>query len=154
MPWVLVAAATVFQLIYYCMRGGAVPYYFTYFVKDQEVPLFGRLSHETLQSRYLVAGTAATILGVLLATRISRLLGKSIAYAIFMGVAGVSSGAIYFPRAQDVVLMFVLQVITSFSIGPVSVLQWSIFTDAADGPGMAEGGVVRRLSSWPPPCSP
>jgi len=28
--------------------------------------------------------------------------------------------------------MFVLQIITSFSVGPVSVLQWSIYTDAAD----------------------
>ena len=28
--------------------------------------------------------------------------------------------------------MFILQLITSFSVGPVSVLQWAIYTDTAD----------------------
>jgi GPH family glycoside/pentoside/hexuronide:cation symporter len=132
LPWLLVGIATVFQLIYYCMRGGAVAYYFTYFVKDQEVLSFGMIPCQKLLSAFLVTGTASTILGVLLATRISKLLGKSLAYALFLGVAGISAGAVYFLEPRNVVLMFMLQIITAFSIGPVSVLQWSIFTDAAD----------------------
>ncbi len=131
-PWVLIGAATVFQLIYYCMRGGAIAYYFTYFVKDQQVPFFGTVPYSQLLSTFLVAGTAATLLGVLLATRISRLLGKSLAYALFLGVAALSAGAVYFLQPWNVILMFVLQIIASFSIGPVSVLQWAIYTDAAD----------------------
>jgi glycoside/pentoside/hexuronide:cation symporter, GPH family len=132
LPWVLVGAATLFQLIFYCMRGGAIAYYFTYFVRDQQVLSFGTVPSSQLLSTFLVAGTAATIAGVLLATRISRLLGKSVAYALFLGVAGIASGAVFFLHPQDVVLMFVLQVAAAFSMGPVSVLQWSIFTDAAD----------------------
>jgi GPH family glycoside/pentoside/hexuronide:cation symporter len=132
LPWVLIAAATLFQLIYYCMRGGALAYYFTYFVKDQEVLSLGRVPYATLLSAFLVTGTAATILGVLLATRISKRLGKSVPYAFFMGVAGVSTAALYFLQPGQVVLMFVLQAIASFAMGPVSVLQWAIFTDAAD----------------------
>ena len=131
-PWVLIGSATVFQLIYICMRGGAIAYYFKYFVKGQEVLSFGLVSYEKLLSAFLVAGTAATILGVLLTTRISKMVGKSLAYALFLGVAGVSSAAIYLLGPQNIVLMFVLQIITSFSVGPVSVLQWSIYTDAAD----------------------
>ncbi len=131
-PWVLVGTATLFQLIYYCMRGGAVAYYFTYFVKDQQVLSFGTIPYAKLLSTFLVTGTACTILGVLLTTRISRVLGKSVAYALFLGVAGVSTGAMYFLQPRDVVLMFVLQIVNAFSMGPVSVLQWSIFTDAAD----------------------
>ena len=132
LPWVLVGAATVFQLIYYCMRNGAIAYYFTYFVKDQQVLSFGTISYQKLLSTYLVVGTASTLLGVVLATRISKLLGKSLAYALFLGVAGVSSAAVYFLQPSNVVLMFALQIVTAFSIGPVSVLQWSIYTDAAD----------------------
>ncbi len=132
LPWVLVGAATVFQLIYYCMRNGAIAYYFTYFVKDQQVLSFGTIPYQKLLSTFLVMGTASTLLGVVLATRISRLLGKSLAYALFLGLAGVSSAAVYFLQPSNVVLMFVLQIVTSFSIGPVSVLQWSIYTDAAD----------------------
>jgi glycoside/pentoside/hexuronide:cation symporter, GPH family len=131
-PWVLVGLATIFQLVYYCMRGGAIAYYFTYFVRDQPVLAFGTVSYSTLLSSFLVAGTAATILGVLLTAAISRLMGKSLAYAAFLAVAGVCCGALYFLQPHDVVLMFVLQIVISFSMGPVSVLQWAIFTDAAD----------------------
>ena len=131
-PWLLIGIATVFQLIFYCMRVGAIPYYFTYFVKDQTVPFFGMIPYKKLLSTFLVTGTAAILLGVLLSTRISKLLGKSLAYALFLGIAGVSSGAVYFLGPRDVALMFILQIITCFSIGPFSVLQWSIYTDAAD----------------------
>jgi GPH family glycoside/pentoside/hexuronide:cation symporter len=132
LPWVLIGSATIFQLIYICMRGGAIAYYFKYFVKNQENSWFGLSSSEALLSTFLVSGTVATILGVLLTTRISKVLGKSLAYAMFLGLAGVSSGAIYFLGRHDLSLLFVLQIITSFSVGPVSVLQWSIYTDAAD----------------------
>jgi glycoside/pentoside/hexuronide:cation symporter, GPH family len=131
-PWVLVGAATVCQLIYYCMRGGAIAYYFTYFVKDQPIAWFGIVPRARLLSTFLVAGTAATILGVLLTTWIGKLLGKSRAYSIFLGIAGVTSAALYFLPPDRVALMFVLQVATAFSMGPVSVLQWAIFADAAD----------------------
>ncbi len=131
-PWLLVGSATVFQLIYYCMRGGAIAYYFTYFVRDQPVLWFGTVPYSTLLSAFLVTGTAATIVGVLLTSPISRLLGKPRAYAIFLGIAGVAAAAVYFLQPRDVVPMFVLQVVAAFAIGPVSVLQWAIFTDAAD----------------------
>lgn len=131
-PWVLVGAATLFQLIFYCMRGGAIAYYFTYFVRDQPVLSFGTIPYAKLLSSFLVTGTAATLLGVLLTTRLSRLFGKSVVYALSLGTAGVSSAALYFLQPENVVLMFVLQIVTMFSVGPMSVLQWSIFTDAAD----------------------
>ena len=99
LPWVLIAAATLFQLIYYCMRGGAIAYYFTYFVRDQEVLSFGTVHYASLLSAFLVAGTAATILGVLVASRISRRLGRSLPYASLMGVAGVSTAALDLPPA-------------------------------------------------------
>jgi GPH family glycoside/pentoside/hexuronide:cation symporter len=39
---------------------------------------------------------------------------------------------VYFLSPQNVVLLFVLQLFTSFSMGPVSVLQWAIYADTAD----------------------
>ena len=79
-----------------------------------------------------MTGTVTTIIGILLATRINRLIGKSLTYALALGVAGVASGAVYFLEPHNVVLMFVLQIVTSFCMGPLAVLQWSIFTDVAD----------------------
>jgi GPH family glycoside/pentoside/hexuronide:cation symporter len=132
LPWVLIAGATVFQLFFYGMRGGAIAYYFKYFVRGQEVLWFGQFSYKELLSAFLVMGTAATVIGVLLATRINKILGKSLTYVLSLGVAAVASGAIYFLEPQNIFLMFVLQIITAFCMGPLAVLQWSIFTDVAD----------------------
>ena len=131
-PWLLIGSATVFQLIYICMRGGAIAYYFKYFVKGQEILSFGQVSWEKLFSTFLVTGTVATILGVILTTRISKAFGKAATYSAFLGIAGLATGAIYFLGPQSIIIMFVLQIIISFSVGPVSVLQWSIYTDTAD----------------------
>ncbi len=134
-PWLLIGAATVFQLMYICIRNGSVAYYFEYFVKDQSMTLLGKnydFTYKGLISSFLMAGTVMTILGVVLTPRISRVFGKSMTYACLLGMAGISSGLFYFLGPQDITLMFVLQMITSFSVGPVSVLQWAIYTDTAD----------------------
>jgi len=135
LPWVLIGSATVFQLIYIVMRGGAIMYYFTYFVKDQELTLFGKTatySSQAMISAFLIAGTVVTILGVILTSRISRAIGKSTAYVTFLGIAGASTGLFFVLRPENIIPMFILQMITSFSVGPVSVLQWAIYTDTAD----------------------
>lgn len=135
MPWLLIGAATVFQLMYICIRNGSVVYYFEYFVKDQSMTLFGKdydFTYKGLTSTFLMAGTVMTIIGVVLTPRISRIFGKSMTYACLLGMAGISSGLFCFLGPQDIILMFVLQLITSFSVGPVSVLQWAIYTDTAD----------------------
>jgi len=134
-PWVLIGSATVFQLIYICMRGGAIMYYFTYFVKDQEIALFGKTatySYKALASSFLVAGTVATLLGVTLTTRISKAFGKSATYSAFLGIAGLSTGFFFVLKPDNLIIMFILQMIISFAVGPVSVLQWAIYTDTAD----------------------
>jgi len=134
-PWVFIGTATVFQLIFLCMRGGSTMYYFQYYVKDQEIMLFEKafsLSYSKLFSLFTMSGTAFTILGVVLTKRISKAYGKSSTYAVFLGIAGITSALLIFLGPQSIVLMFVLNFITSFSVGPVSVLQWAIYTDTAD----------------------
>jgi GPH family glycoside/pentoside/hexuronide:cation symporter len=131
LPWVLIGIASVFQLIYIVIRGGAIMYYFDYFVKieDLKLPIIGDYP---VVSIFMVTGTIFTILGVVLTGVISRIFGKAATYAGFLGLAGLTTGLFYFLKPTDIGLMFVLQIITSFSVGPVSVLQWAIYTDTAD----------------------
>ncbi|MBN2369132.1 MAG: MFS transporter [Vicinamibacteria bacterium] len=134
-PWLLVGGATIFQLIWYAMRNGAVIYYFTYFVKDQDVSLFGKgyaCTYQGMVSAFLMAGTVATIIGVVLTSRISRIFGKGATYAGALGIIGVSTGMFFVLKPENVVTMFVLQIVISFAVGPMSVLQWAIYTDTAD----------------------
>ena len=72
------------------------------------------------------------IIGAILTTRISKVFGKSITYAVFLGISGIAAALIIFAGPQDITFIFILNIIASFAIGPVSVLQWSIYTDTAD----------------------
>ncbi|MBN1457131.1 MAG: MFS transporter [Sedimentisphaerales bacterium] len=135
MPWLLIGGATIFQLTYLVMRGSIIMYYFEYLVKSQDVVLLGKTysySFKELATAFLLSGTIATVIGAVLTNFISRAIGKSKSYAIFLFISGLGCGLVYFLRPDQIVLLFVLQLITSFCVGPVSVLQWAIYTDTAD----------------------
>jgi GPH family glycoside/pentoside/hexuronide:cation symporter len=134
-PWVLIGAATIFQLLFNVIKGGSFVYYFKYFVQDQQLSLLGRtfsFSYTSLISAFLLLGTAATILGAIMTNILSKAIGKSRCYYGFLGIATVSTALFYVLKPNDLVFMFALQIISSFAMGPVSVLQWAIYTDTAD----------------------
>jgi GPH family glycoside/pentoside/hexuronide:cation symporter len=134
-PWLLIAGATVFQLIFIVMRNSSVVYYFKYYVKDQAVSFMGwssALSFETLSSTFMMSGTIVTILGAVLTNWISTKLDKKTTYWLFIILSAASSVVFAFLGPQDIILIFAVNLIFSFSFGPVSVLQWAMYTDAAD----------------------
>jgi GPH family glycoside/pentoside/hexuronide:cation symporter len=134
-PWLLIGGATVFQLTFLVMRGGSIMYYFEYFIQDQEVALFGQLrsfSFKELATAFMLGGTILTILGAIMTNRFTKLLGKSNTYAGFLLLSAMMTGLVYFLEPHHIVPLFILQLITSFCVGPVAVLQWAIYTDTAD----------------------
>jgi GPH family glycoside/pentoside/hexuronide:cation symporter len=134
-PWLLIGGATVFQLTYILIRGGSIVYYFDYYIQNQDVSLFGKvfnLSSTQLASAFMLSGTAITILGAVMTKWFCRFIDKPKAYAVFLAITAITTGLVYFLSPQNVVLLFVLQLFTSFSMGPVSVLQWAIYADTAD----------------------
>ncbi len=134
-PWLMIGGATVFQLMYILIRTGCIIYYFTYFVQDQEVMLFGRLysfSYQSMVSFFFMSGSVMTILGSVLASWFSKVLGKKNTYAGFLGASGIFAACFFFLAPNDIILMFIFQFLVSFALGPVSVLQWAMYTDTAD----------------------
>jgi len=133
--WLLIGFATVMQLSFIALRNGAITYYFKYFVQDQTVAFLGKsvtYSYSTLLSTFLISGTVMTILGAILTKWFTRLFDKRNSYVGFMIGAGLFSALFMFLRPQSIVLMFLFQIIASFCMGPLAVLQWSIYTDTAD----------------------
>lgn len=134
-PWLLIGSATVFQLTHILIRNSCIIYYFRYFVQDQQMTLLGNtynFSYESMVSTFLIAGSFVTILGSVLASWFSKVLGKRNTYAGFLAASGLFAALFYFLRPTDVILMFVFQFLFSFALGPVSVLQWAMYTDTAD----------------------
>ncbi len=134
-PWLLIAGATVFQLMYIVMRNSSIMYYFKYYVGDQHLNLFGNvinLSFEEFATSFMFTGTLATILGAILTRYFSRLLDKKNTYLWFLITSAVLNVPFYFMHPQNVILIYLLNLAVSFFFGPVSVLQWAMYTDAAD----------------------
>jgi GPH family glycoside/pentoside/hexuronide:cation symporter len=134
-PWVLIGIATVFQLIFIVVRTSNIMYYFQYFVQGHEMTLFGNnysFSFNLLARTFMVTGTVMTITGAVLTMKFSNYFDKAKTYAGFLGLAGISAGLTYLLSPDNIVLIYVLNLIFSFSVGPVSVLQWAIYTDTDD----------------------
>lgn len=133
--WRLIAISTVFQLIFIVMRNTAITYYFRYYVGEQSVSIFGftwEPSIAVLTSTVLTSGLVVTILGVILTRRIARRFDKKMTYITCMGISAVFAALFFFLPPNAVVTMLILNLIVSFVWGPVSVLQWAMYTDAAD----------------------
>ncbi|NUO82311.1 MFS transporter, partial [candidate division KSB1 bacterium] len=73
-----------------------------------------------------------TIIGVVLTKWFSKILDKKNTYAGFLIAAALVNALFYVARPQDVMLIYVLNLLFSFFVGPVSVLQWAMYTDTAD----------------------
>ncbi len=134
-PWLLAAGATVFQLTFIVARSSSIIYYFKYYVKEQQLNLFGsviNLSYGGFTSAFLISGTIATILGAVLTKYFSKTLDKKNVYSWFLISSSVFSMIFFFLRPQDVILIFLINILVSFFFGPVSVLQWAIYADVAD----------------------
>ncbi len=57
---------------------------------------------------------------------------KKNTYAGFLTLSAVTITLFYFLKPENVILIYLLNLVFSFSFGPVSVLQWAMYTDAAD----------------------
>lgn len=133
--WLMIGGATVFQLIFIVMRNSTIVYYFKYYVQHQQLNLFGTvfdLPYETFTSTFLLSGTICTILGSILTKWISKRFDKKNTYVGCMLISVAANAFVFFLKPQDVVLIYLLNLFLSFVWGPVSVLQWAMYTDTAD----------------------
>ncbi len=134
-PWKLIAVATIFQVLYPVMRSSSTPYFFKYYVLDQQLEFFGyaiNLTIDGFTSSFAVVGSIATLIGAILAKLFAKVLDKKNAYAGFLICSAVISCGFYFLQPHHVLSIFCLNAIVSFFLGAVSVLQWAIYTDTAD----------------------
>ncbi len=134
-PWVVLFIVGIFLLTFVSIRNGSIMYYFKYFVGEQAFRFFGRelnLTSDALASTFMVIGSAANIAGVLLTSWISRLFGKKKSFIGLMAITMLLTGIFLMLKPEQVMIMFALQVVISFVMGPMSPIIWSMYTDTAD----------------------
>lgn len=150
-PWLVLFLLGIFTLGYVSIRNGCFFYYFTYYVPEQTV-LGMHLTPATMLSAFFVAGSLATLFGTSLVASIAQKMGKKNLYMMMMGTASLLTIAFYFLRPQDVILMFVLQILANMIMGPTSALIYAMYADASDysewKTGRRSTGLVFAASSF------
>lgn len=136
-PWVLLLLTTITWVLYVAVRSSVTVHYFKYFVGTQTLHLPftegpREYTLEWLASAFNTIGQAGSILGVLLVSWFARLIGKKRAFLILFVLSVAMTVAFYFLKADQLVLMGVLQFIGSVTGGPLCVLLWAMYADSAD----------------------
>jgi len=135
-PWLILLAATITFILFVAVRGSVTVHYFKYVIGTQQLslPFLGNGSYdfETLTSAYNTIGQISAFIGVLLVSWFAKVVGKKKAFIIIFIIAIVSTGALYFLSAEQLLLIFVLQITGSMTGGPLSVLIWAMYADTAD----------------------
>lgn len=132
-PWWILLGAGVAALVFNSIRDGAAVYYFKYFVVEEahtSVSFFGMSF--VLSGLYLALGQAANIIGVIAAAPVSNRIGKRNTYMWAMALATVLSFLFYWFDKEDLVWIFVFQVLISICAGSIFPLLWSMYADCAD----------------------
>lgn len=135
-PWLILLATTIVFILFVAVRHSVTVHYFKYVVGTQELSLpflgTGTYDFNALASAYNTVGQISSFVGVLMVSWFARLIGKKKAFIIIFIIAIISTGAIYFLNAEQLLLLFILQVTGSMTGGPLSVLIWAMYADAAD----------------------
>jgi GPH family glycoside/pentoside/hexuronide:cation symporter len=134
-PWVVLFIAGIFLLTFVSIRNGSIMYYYKYYVGDQLISMFGKemnLSSDVLASTFMVLGSAANIIGVLVTGWFSKRFGKKRSFVGLMLLTTLFTAVFIFLKPENVLIMFSLQITISFLMGPLSPIIWSMYTDTAD----------------------
>ena len=120
-PWLVLFWLTLIVMITITLRANASIYYIKYYVKQPElVGLF-----LTTYGLALAAGAALTPI-------MSRFLDKKKLLMVLLSCTGLLSILFFFVPSDQIFLLFTLNILIGFSLGPKSPLVFSMYADTAD----------------------
>ncbi|MBN1118369.1 MAG: MFS transporter [Bacteroidales bacterium] len=135
-PWVLLLATTITFILFVAIRGSVTVHYFKYVIGNQDLklPFFGERTFDfiALASAYNTIGQISSLIGALLVAVFAKLIGKKKAFVTLFIIAIISTGSVFFLTAENLGLIFFLQITGSITGGPLSVLIWAMYADTAD----------------------
>lgn len=132
-PWWILLGAGIAALVFNSIRDGATVYYFKYFVVEENFGNITLLSIPfVLSGLYLAIGQAANIVGVVIAAPVSNRIGKKNTYMGAMALATLLSIIFYWFDKDQLVWIFIFQILISICAGSIFPLLWSMYADCAD----------------------
>jgi GPH family glycoside/pentoside/hexuronide:cation symporter len=120
-PWLVLCTLGILQVCFVAIRGGAIIYYFKYYIGNVEaVALF------------LLVGAIMSLLGTFLIQYVTPFTGRKNAFIGLMLLSAVTLVASYWVRPDQLYLLYTYNIIYCVLTGPTSALLWAMFADSAD----------------------
>jgi GPH family glycoside/pentoside/hexuronide:cation symporter len=120
-PWVILFFVGIISFVMFAMQNLSIAYYFKYYISDEGgVQLFN------------VIGTVALIAGIPLSKPLSKRFGKRNVYVASSLLSGSFFVLLYLPGADNIVSIYVLNILAKFTYAPAVPLLWTMLADTAD----------------------
>lgn len=129
--WVALGVATVFVFIYLVIRGSVTPYYFDYYVTQQEPIGIGPVKLKPM-GWFNGLGLLASMVGILFSKPMSMWLGKRNAFAGAIAATGLLTAAFYVLPGDNLTAIIGMQALLQFVYGVSIPLLWAMMADVAD----------------------
>ena len=140
-PWIVLLLTTITFILFVAARGSVTVHYFKYFVGNHTVTLPSWLpgvggtqqwQFDDLVSWFNGTGQISSLLGVIALPFFVSRVGKKIAFVSIFIIAIASTAAFYILKPDQLLLIFGINLVGSFTGGPLSALLWAMYADTAD----------------------
>ena len=133
--WLMLFAITILFILFVCIRISVTTHYFKYYVGTQQFTFMGKTHtflFEDLASAFNGIGQALSLIGVIIVPWFAGFFGKKKAIIILFIIALICTGAFYFLKPENLILIFAFQIVGSITGGPISTILWAMYADTAD----------------------
>ena len=147
-PWLILFSTTLLFIFFAAIKSSVTVHYFRYVIGSQELnlPFFsGEYGFEAIVSGFNTIGQISSLIGALILPFVSKRIGKKETYIVMLFVALVAQALLYFPTADELGLIFGLQILGSLASGALPVVLWAMYADTADYAEWKTGGRATGL---------
>ncbi|MGH9560611.1 MAG: MFS transporter, partial [Terracidiphilus sp.] len=120
-PWLVLCSLGIVQVCFVSIRGAAIVYYFKYY-----------LGNVGAAAAFLVVGSLMSCAGTFLVQYVTPFTGRKNAFVGLMLLSTVVLVLSYWVKPEQLVLLWVYNLIYCLLTGPTSALLWAMFADTAD----------------------
>jgi GPH family glycoside/pentoside/hexuronide:cation symporter len=120
-PWITLSFVSFITMSYFAIRSNTTLYYFKYYV--------GSIN----QAQWFMLGASLSLMaGVFCTGWLDRRFHRARLYATISAIDGIMMGLLYIAEPSQWKLMYALNFIAHFFLGPSIVLIWAMYADVAD----------------------
>lgn len=119
--WLILFVLGIITFVLINIQGAVINQYFKYYV-----------GNENGATLLYTATTVSLIIGVLLATPLTKRFEKRDVYLVCSAVSGLLTMALYLPGKEDFYMLHTINILSKIAIAPTIPLLWSMIADTAD----------------------